>query len=105
MRRRELITLPGGATVLPLAAHASPSMIRARAQTFMRRFAVLFAAFVMVSCSPEEEVTSSIQNKCATDLYNSYNPKVLDQCVDVCIKCYRGNMTTCSTSCTLKGAR
>jgi hypothetical protein len=74
----------------------------------MQRFAVLFAAsFVMVSCSPspEEEVTSSIHIKCATDLYHSYNPKMRDQCVDACIKCDHGNMVTCSTSCMLKGAR
>jgi hypothetical protein len=72
----------------------------------MRRFAVLIAAaLVMVSCSPEEEVTGSIHNKCATDLYPSYNRKALDQCVAVCIKCDHGNTTTCSTSCTLKGAR
>ena len=72
----------------------------------MRRFAVLFAAaFVMVSCSPEEEVMSSVHDKCAADLYHSYNPKVRDQCVDVCIKCDHGSMVTCSTSCMLKGAR
>jgi hypothetical protein len=70
----------------------------------MRRFAVLMAmALTMISCSPDVEVAGST-NKCATDLYSSYNPKVLDQCVGACIKCNRGNMTTCSTSCTLKGA-
>jgi hypothetical protein len=72
---------------------------------FMWRFAVLIAtASVVVSCFPEEEVTGSA-NKCATDIYPSYNPKVLDQCMAVCIKCNRGVTTTCSTSCTLKGAR
>jgi hypothetical protein len=72
---------------------------------FMWRFAVLIAmASVVVSCSPDAEVTGST-NKCATDIYPSYNPKVLDQCVAVCIKCNRGVTTTCSTSCTLKGAR
>lgn len=71
----------------------------------MRRFVVLIAAaLVMISCSPEEEVTGSIHNKCATDLYSPYNPKALEQCVAVCIKCDRGTTTTCSTSCTLKGA-
>ena len=71
----------------------------------MRRFAVLIATtFVMISCSPQEEVTGSIHNKCAADLYPSYNPKALNQCVAVCIKCDHGNTTTCSTSCTLKGA-
>jgi hypothetical protein len=71
----------------------------------MRHFAVLMAmALMMASCSPDVEVTGSV-NKCATDLYSSYNPKVLDQCVGACIKCDHGNTNTCSTSCTLKGAR
>jgi hypothetical protein len=71
----------------------------------MRHFAALVATGLFaVSCSPEGEVTGST-NKCATDLYPSYNPKALDQCVDVCIKCNHGVMTTCSTSCSLNGAR
>jgi hypothetical protein len=71
----------------------------------MRRFAVLVAiAFLVAACSPEGDVTGSA-NQCATNLYPSYNPKVLSQCVDVCIKCKQGVMTTCSTSCTLRGAR
>ena len=68
----------------------------------MWRFAVLTVTSVLVSCSPEAEVTGST-NICATDIYPSYNPKALDQCVAVCIKCDRGVVTTCSTSCTLKG--
>ena len=36
----------------------------------MRRFAVLIATtLIMISCTPEEDVTGSIRNKCATDLY------------------------------------
>jgi hypothetical protein len=70
----------------------------------MRHCAVLIdVAMTVISCSPSEEVTGST-NKCATDLYHPYNPKALKQCVDVCIKCNNGVMTTCSTSCTLKGA-
>jgi hypothetical protein len=70
----------------------------------MRRCAVLIIiSLLMASCSPDEDVTGST-NKCATDLYHSYNPKALSQCVDVCIRCNNGVMTTCSTSCTLKGA-
>jgi hypothetical protein len=69
----------------------------------MRSVAVLFA-MTLAACSPEAEPTGST-SKCVTELYPSYNSKRLDQCVDVCIKCYRGNTTTCSTSCTLKGAR
>jgi hypothetical protein len=72
----------------------------------MRRFVALtVAALAMTSCYPDEEVTGSIHNKCATELYSGFNPKAMDQCMAVCIKCDRGTTTTCSTSCTLKGAR
>ena len=72
----------------------------------MRRFLVLtVAALVMMSCSPDQDVTGSIHNKCATELYSGFNPKAMDQCVAVCLKCDRGTTATCSTSCMLKGAR
>ncbi len=72
----------------------------------MRRLAVLIAAALMVmSCSPEEDVTGSIHDKCASELYSRFNPKAMDQCMAVCLKCDRGTAATCSTSCTLKGAR
>lgn len=72
----------------------------------MRRFAILIAAsLLMISCSQEEDVTGSIHDKCASDLYSAFNPRAMDQCVAVCLKCDRGTTTTCSTSCTLKGAR
>ncbi len=53
----------------------------------------------------EQDVTGSIHNKCAADLYSGFNPRAMDQCMAVCLKCDRGTTTTCSTSCTLKGAR
>jgi hypothetical protein len=49
-------------------------------------------------------VTGSI-NDCARKLFTPYNPKNMKQCVAVCIACESGVTTTCSTSCTLKGAR
>jgi len=72
----------------------------------MRRFVVLIAAaLLMMSCSQENnDVTGSIHNKCAADLYGAFNPKAMDQCMAVCLKCDRGTTTTCTTSCTLKGA-
>jgi hypothetical protein len=71
----------------------------------MRRFAALATfALVVAACSPEGEATGST-NKCAAELYPAYNPKVMDQCVAVCKKCDRGTPITCTTSCTLKGAR
>jgi hypothetical protein len=70
----------------------------------MRSVAVLAACALLVSCSPEPDMTSST-NSCAAKLYSTYNAKDFNQCVDVCINCNRGTTTTCSTSCTLKGAR
>jgi hypothetical protein len=63
----------------------------------------LALALVVASCSPDPEATGSV-SKCATDLFHPYDPKILDQCVAVCKQCDRGTTTTCSTSCTLKGA-
>ncbi|MDO9294564.1 hypothetical protein [Bradyrhizobium sp.] len=65
---------------------------------------VLFAA-ALAACSPDNnDVTGSIGN-CARKLYSVYNPRDMKQCVGACIACDRGVTTTCSTSCTLKGAR
>jgi hypothetical protein len=55
------------------------------------------------SCSQSEVATGSA-SACAAELFPSYNPKALDQCIAVCKKCEHGVTTTCSTSCTLKGA-
>jgi hypothetical protein len=68
--------------------------------------AIVLAAAALAACTPESnnDVTGSIGN-CARKLYSAYNPKDMKQCVAVCIACERGVMTTCSTSCTLKGAR
>ena len=71
----------------------------------MKHFAAIATlALVMGGCSPDNETTGSITS-CAKDLYPAYNPKSLDQCVAVCKQCDHGVTTTCSTSCTLKGAR
>jgi hypothetical protein len=70
----------------------------------MGRFSALVTlAIVIAACSPEGEATGSIKT-CAAELYPSYSPKVMDQCVAVCKKCDHGVTTTCTTSCTLKGA-
>ena len=42
---------------------------------------------------------------CATKLYSPYDSKNLEQCIAVCMACSAGVKTTCSTSCTLKGAK
>jgi PBP1b-binding outer membrane lipoprotein LpoB len=70
----------------------------------MRHCATLLILAVVASCSPEQDATGSV-NKCATDLFHPYDPKNLEQCVAACRQCDRGTSTTCTTSCTLKGAR
>ena len=67
--------------------------------------AIVLSAVVLAACSPENnDVTGSV-DACARNLYTPYNPKDMKQCVAVCIACERGVVTTCSTSCTLKGAQ
>jgi len=70
---------------------------------------VAFVSLILIAlgccgCSPSEPEATGSTSACAARLYGNYNPKDLKQCVDVCIKCSRGVTTTCSTSCTLKGA-
>jgi hypothetical protein len=66
---------------------------------------VILSAAALAACSPDNnDVTGSIET-CARNLYSTYNPKNMKQCVGVCIACDKGVMTTCSTACTLKGAR
>ncbi|NVN86714.1 MAG: hypothetical protein HXX15_11575 [Rhodopseudomonas sp.] len=68
-----------------------------------RSIMVVLAALTLASCSSEEDVTGSISS-CAAGLYSAYNPKDMEQCVKVCKVCKHGATTTCTTSCTLRGA-
>src|SRR5581483_8058529 len=45
--------------------------------------------FAAPSCSQSDDVTGTVDG-CAAELYPSYNPKVLEQCVAVCKKCEPG---------------
>ncbi|QDW36544.1 hypothetical protein FFI89_004960 [Bradyrhizobium sp. KBS0727] len=65
--------------------------------------AIVLCAAALAACTPDNDVTGSIES-CTRQLYSAYNPKDMKQCVAVCIACERGVTTTCSTSCTLKGA-
>jgi len=71
----------------------------------MLRYAI-FVAVVLVTaaCRQDDETTGSV-NDCVALNFPSYNPKSMDQCVAACKKCQNGNTNTCTTSCTLKGAR
>jgi hypothetical protein len=65
----------------------------------------LAIAFVVAACSQQEPDSTGSVDDCARKLFPAYNPKIYDQCVAVCKQCQRGVATTCTTSCTLKGAR
>jgi hypothetical protein len=67
-----------------------------------RTTAFVTIALVVSASSPDSDGSVS---SCVKNLYPAYNPKSLDQCVAVCQKCDRGVVTTCNTSCSLKGAR
>jgi hypothetical protein len=65
---------------------------------------IILSAAALAACTPDNDVTGSIAS-CANKLYSPFNPKDMKQCVGACIACDRGIITTCTTSCTLKGAR
>jgi hypothetical protein len=68
-----------------------------------RTWITLACALLLSSCSPDGQQASPA-DKCAAEAFPSYNPSDLKQCVAACIKCQNGATTTCTTSCTLKGA-
>jgi len=82
----------------------------------VRLVVVATMSLLLLSCQPEQQPettgairtgatpTGSTPSACATNLYANYNPANMEQCVNVCLRCEHGIMTTCSTSCTLKGA-
>ena len=88
---------------------------------WLRLVVVATMSLLLLSCEPEQQPettgstpagstataatpTASAPNACARNLYANYNPANMEQCVNVCLRCEHGIMTTCSTSCTLKGA-
>ncbi len=89
----------------------APSSLRS-----LRLVVVATMSLLLLSCQPEQQPettgstparstsTGSPPSACATNLYANYNPSNMEQCVNVCLRCEHGIMTTCSTSCTLKGA-
>jgi hypothetical protein len=64
---------------------------------------ILSAAELAASSPDNNDVTGSI-GSCVSKLYSPFNPKDMKQCVAACVACEHGVTTTCSTSCTLKGA-
>jgi hypothetical protein len=71
----------------------------------MRALSLLvLLALLLTGGSNEPEYTDQ-QRACIAKLYNSYDAKQMNQCVNVCKSCMGGSTVTCTTSCNLKGAR
>ena len=64
---------------------------------------IVLSVAALAACSPDNDVTGSI-GSCANKLFSPFNRKDMKQCVAACIACDHGITTTCTTSCTLKGA-
>ncbi len=90
-------------SVRPKHGHKTGRAGRAIVAAMVATLAVLGITFYFVL--PEQAPLSKEIQVCAAKLYSSYNPKSLEQCMAVCQACSNGVKMTCSTSCTLKGAR
>ena len=71
----------------------------------LRRVPCLTAlAAGLAACSQQTDYTPE-QRSCIAQHYANYDARQLNQCVDVCRLCMRGNVLTCNTSCRLRGAK
>lgn len=64
---------------------------------------LILMAAGLSACSQEVEYTPE-QRSCIFQHYSSFDPKQINQCVDACRVCMKGNVVTCNTSCRLRGA-
>jgi hypothetical protein len=64
---------------------------------------VMGLAAGLAACSREPDYTPE-QRSCIAQHYANYDARHLDQCVDICRLCMKGNVLTCNTSCRLRGA-
>lgn len=78
-------------------------LIRGAVMFMIALACALAALFLFFRYFGTEESGPSLA--CTARLYSPYDPKNLEQCMTVCMVCSAGVKTTCSTSCTLKGAR
>jgi len=74
-----------------------------RALQWRSSISLIVLALGLASCSQEVEYSEQ-QRVCIAQRYASYDARQLNQCVDVCKACMKGNIVTCNTSCKLRGA-
>ena len=84
--------------------HEHSRMIRDAVVFITVAVCLLIGGFALIQGFKSDE-PARISLACASKLYSSYNPNNFDQCVAACMACNAGVKTTCSTSCTLRGAR
>ena len=60
-------------------------------------------AVALAACSQEIEYSPE-QRACIAQHYSVYDAKQINQCVNICKLCMKGNAVTCNTSCRLRGA-
>jgi hypothetical protein len=77
--------------------------VRLRGLFILALLATGLLAMGLAACSQEIDYTPE-QRACIAGHYASYDSKQLNQCVDVCRACMKGNTVTCNTSCRLRGA-
>ena len=70
----------------------------------MRTVAVILLGLMTAACEPEQPDITGSTAACPARNY-SYNARDISQCVNACKSCDRGTTVTCTTSCTLHGAR
>jgi hypothetical protein len=68
-----------------------------------RRVLTLLLLLGLADCSKGPE-GADLTAECKAKVSAALQSKSLKQCVAACIECEHGVTTTCSTSCTLKGA-
>ena len=64
---------------------------------------VAAVAFVLLRGRTEADY-STAERACISERHRQFDPKIREQCLDVCKSCIKGNTGTCTTSCKLKGA-
>lgn len=71
----------------------------------MRGLAFIILGLTLTACGQEQQDITGSTNSCPVRLDSLYNPRDLNKCVSACKACDRGTTVTCTTSCTLHGAR
>jgi hypothetical protein len=91
--------------VRPDQARAVPRDVKPgeRDVQLRRLVCLMVLAAGLAACSREVDYTPE-QRACIVQRYVSYDSKQLNQCLEVCKVCMKGNAVTCNTSCRLRGA-